>query len=94
MLAMSTQLKTNHRKTAHIVSHTHWDSEWRYPIWETRLMLTDFMDELVEVLEKGFYPSFLMDGQVSPILDYLKLRPEMADRIKALVKADKLQIGP
>ncbi len=81
-------------RTGHIVSHTHWDREWRYPMWETRLMLVDFMDELVDVLEKGIYPAFLMDGQVSPILDYLEIRPEMTERIKALVAADKLQIGP
>ena len=82
------------RRTAHVVSHTHWDREWRYPIWETRLMLVDFLDELVEVLESGAYPGFLMDGQVAPILDYLDTRPEMADRVKALVKSGKLQVGP
>ena len=78
----------------HIVSHTHWDREWRYPIWETRLMLVDFMDELINILEQGIYPGFVLDGQVSPILDYLDVRPEMTDRVKALVKAGKFQIGP
>ena len=82
------------KRIAHIVSHTHWDREWRYPLWETRLMLVDFMDELIEVLESGAYPGFLLDGQVSPVLDYLEVRPEMAPRIKALVAAGKLQIGP
>ena len=69
------------KRTAHVVSHTHWDREWRYPIWETRIMLMDFMDELVELLESGAYPSFLMDGQVAPVLDYLDTRPEMTDRV-------------
>ncbi|MFA6185992.1 MAG: glycosyl hydrolase-related protein [Phycisphaerae bacterium] len=78
----------------HIVSHTHWDREWRYPIWETRLMLVNFIDELIEILEKEIYPGFLLDGQVSPVLDYLDIRPEMAGRIKSLVCAGKLQIGP
>ncbi|HNT87959.1 MAG TPA: alpha-mannosidase, partial [Candidatus Hydrogenedentes bacterium] len=82
------------RRTAHIVSHTHWDREWRFPIWETRLMLLDFMDELIEVLESGKYPGFLMDGQVAPVLDYLEVRPEMTERVKALVRTDKLQVGP
>ena len=81
-------------RVAHIVSHTHWDREWRYPIWETRLMLLDFMDELVEVLESGKYPGFLLDGQVSPILDYLDIRPAMTERVVALVASDKLQVGP
>ncbi len=81
-------------KVGHIVSHTHWDREWRYPIWETRLMLIDFMDELIECLEKGLYAGFLLDGQVSPVLDYLEIKPEMKDRIVSLVKSGKLEIGP
>ncbi len=81
-------------KTAYIVNHTHWDREWRYPIWKTRLMLLEFMDELIEMMEQGIYPGFLMDGQVSPVLDYLEMRPEMRERVVALVEAGKLEIGP
>ncbi len=81
-------------RTGHIVSHTHWDREWRYTIWETRLLLVQFMDELIDVLETGKYPGFLMDGQVIPVLDYLEVRPEMTDRVKVLVRTGKLQIGP
>ena len=81
-------------QTAYIVSHTHWDREWRYSIWATRLMLLDFMDELIELLENGKYAGFLMDGQVIPILDYLEVCPEMTDRVKALVADGKLLIGP
>lgn len=86
--------KKSKKHIGHVVSHTHWDREWRYPIWETRLMLVDFVDELIEVLESGKYPGFLMDGQVSPILDYLDIRPEMTARVKKLVAGGKLQIGP
>jgi len=82
------------KRIAHVVSHTHWDREWRYPFWETRLMLVGFMDELVDVLESGAYPGFLLDGQVIPVLDYLEARPEMRSRITALVSAGKFQIGP
>ena len=91
---MSRTPKRTKKRIAHIVAHTHWDREWRYPIWETRLMLVDFMDELIEVLESGAYPGFLLDGQVTPVLDYLDIRPEMEGRVKALVASDKLQIGP
>lgn len=82
------------KRTAHVVSHTHWDREWRYPIWETRLLLVDFMDELIELLETEAYPGFLLDGQVIPVLDYLETRPEQADRVKGLVASGKLHIGP
>lgn len=91
---MSKKPANKPQRTAHIVSHTHWDREWRYPIWETRLMLIDFMDELVELLERGVYPSMLLDGQCSPVLDYLEVRPQMAPRVRRLIRDGKLQIGP
>lgn len=82
------------KPVAHIVSHTHWDREWRYPIWQTRLMLVEFMDELIDVLEKGIYPGFLLDGQLVPVLDYLEIRPEMKGRLQKLIAENKLQVGP
>lgn len=81
-------------KTAYIVSHTHWDREWRYPVWESTLYLTDFIDELIELMENDSCPAFLMDGQVAPVLDYLDVRPEMLERVKKLVASGKLEIGP
>ena len=64
------------QKIAHIVNHTHWDREWRYPMWETRNMLVAFMNELLDALEKNTCHSFLLDGQVIPIVDYLEFFPE------------------
>ncbi|AQQ72330.1 Mannosylglycerate hydrolase [Limihaloglobus sulfuriphilus] len=79
---------------AHIINHTHWDREWRYPLWQTRLMLVDFLDELIRLMEEGKCDSFLMDGQAAPILDYLEMRPEMQERVKSLIGSGKLEIGP
>ena len=39
-------------KTAHIIPHSHWDREWRYPIWENRSLLVDFMDELLKTEQR------------------------------------------
>ncbi|NLX12930.1 MAG: alpha-mannosidase, partial [Phycisphaerales bacterium] len=91
---MSSQTKPQNTSIAHLVSHTHWDREWRYPIWTTRFMLVDFIDELLEVLEAGQYAGFLLDGQCSPIHDYLEIRPENRSRIEKLVRSGKLSIGP
>lgn len=81
-------------KHAHIVSHVHWDREWRYPIWQTRIWLVKFMDELIEILEQGLYKGLVLDGQYIPIEDYLEYRPENAGRLKKLVEAGNLDIGP
>ncbi len=85
---------TQNQTTAHVVSHTHWDREWRWPLWHTRLLLIDFLDQLIPLLEKNTYPSFVLDGQVIPVLDYLEIRPEMLPRIKKLVQDGKLLVGP
>ncbi len=65
------------RKTIHVVSNSHWDREWGYPFEETRLLLLDFMDNLLELLDrdKDFH-SFTMDSQTLCVEDYLELRPE------------------
>ena len=36
----------------HIISNTHWDREHRHSFPVTQFMLTDLMDELIEIMEK------------------------------------------
>ena len=61
-------------KTNYIIPHTHWDREWRYPIWKNRMLLIEFMDELLDILDTDpDYHCFLLDGQAAPIEDYLEL---------------------
>ena len=82
-------------KKAHIVTHTHWDREWRYPIWENRQYLVDMMDELLEILDtQPEYSCFLMDGQTVMVTDYLEMRPEMTDKVKSYIKEGRIDIGP
>ena len=82
-------------KNAYIVTHTHWDREWRYPIWENRLYLIDLVDELLETLDNDDeYDSFLFDGQVISILDYIEMRPENTEKIKKYISEGKIHIGP
>ena len=65
------------RKVVHVVSNSHWDREWGYPFEETRLLLLDFMDGLLDLLDNDpDFHSFTMDSQVGCVEDYLELRPE------------------
>ncbi|TFG93899.1 MAG: hypothetical protein E4H13_15665, partial [Calditrichales bacterium] len=81
--------------TLHVISNTHWDRAWVYPFQETRLLLLEFMDDLLELLDRDKkFHSFLMDSQTIAIEDYLALRPEKEEQIKRLVKAGKLIVGP
>ena len=83
------------KKTGYVIPHTHWDREWRYPIWENRLYLRDMMEELLDTLEKNpGYKSFLLDGQVVAALDYLEVCPEDRERLTGMIKEGRIQIGP
>jgi mannosylglycerate hydrolase len=88
-------MKRNKKITAYIVSHAHWDREWRYPIWQTRKDLEEMFSTLIELLEtEPRYKCFVTDSQVVMLEDYLQMRPQDEDRIKALVQSDRLKIGP
>jgi len=83
------------RKTIHVVSNSHWDREWGYPFEETRLLLLDFMDNLLALLDKDpEFHSFTMDSQTLCVEDYLELRPEKRATIEKHVKSGRLIIGP
>ena len=79
----------------YVVTHTHWDREWRYPIWESRLYLAEMIDELLDILDtQPGYNSFLLDGQSVLLEDYLLLRPENKQRILERILDGRLIIGP
>jgi mannosylglycerate hydrolase len=86
---------SNQRKTIHVVSNSHWDREWVYPFEETRLLLLDFMDNLLNLLntDQEFH-SFTMDSQTVCLEDYLELRPERRSDIEKHVQSGRLIIGP
>ena len=82
-------------KKAHIVTHTHWDREWRYPVWENRQYLVDMMDELLEILDtQPEYSCFLMDGQTVMVEDYLEMKPENREKVEGYIKEGRIDVGP
>lgn len=86
---------TQHKEIGHIITHTHWDREWRVPVWKSRMRLVRMMDQLLETIENlPDFKSFVFDSQVIGIEDYLEFRPENEDRVIKLIKDGRLQIGP
>jgi alpha-mannosidase len=74
--------------------HTHWDREWYQPFRTYQLRLADVVDEILERLENDELPCFTLDGQVIVLADYLALRPENRERLRVLIVAGRLDIGP
>ena len=81
-------------RIVHLVPHTHWDREWYEPFQRFRMRLVDLLDHVLERAEADPAYRFTMDGQMAAIDDYLEIRPEAARRVRALVEAGQLAIGP
>ncbi len=77
-----------------LVPHTHWDREWYEPFQRFRMRLVDLLDHVLERAEADPRFRFTMDGQMAAVEDYLEIRPEAAARVRALVEAGQLAIGP
>lgn len=78
-----------------VVPHTHWDREWYLPFQFYRLRLARTVDQVLEVLEQDpAFGCFTLDGQAVVLEDYLEVRPEQEARLRALVAAGRIALGP
>lgn len=83
------------KKTAHIISHTHWDREWYMPYEYHHALLVELMDTLLETLDNDLdFKSFHMDGQTIMLEDYLQVRPDQKDKLDKYIREGRLHIGP
>lgn len=78
-----------------IVPHTHWDREWYQTFEQFRYRLVETIDILLDALEADpQFTHFMLDGQTIVLDDYLEVRPENRERLLALCRAGRIQIGP
>lgn len=85
--------KTLHK--LHVVSHTHWDREWYSTFQQFRQRLILLVDRLLDLMERNpDFRYFVLDGQAILVEDYLEIRPENRERLKALVQNGRIEIGP
>jgi len=78
-----------------VVPHTHWDREWYLPFEQFRLRLGAVVDGVLDTLERDdSFTSFTLDGQAIVLEDYLEVRPENEGRLRALLAAGRLEVGP
>ncbi|MBT2755574.1 alpha-mannosidase [Mesobacillus foraminis] len=84
------------KKTAHIISHSHWDREWYLPFEKHRYYFIKLMNNLIEQFKKegNAFGSFHLDGQTVLLEDYFAVHPENREIVKQLIEEKKLHIGP
>ncbi|MDX6041545.1 mannosylglycerate hydrolase [Scandinavium lactucae] len=79
----------------HITPHMHWDREWYFTTEASRILLVNNMEEILTRLEQDAeYKYYVLDGQTAILEDYFAVKPDSRERVKALVQAGKLIIGP
>lgn len=73
----------------------HWDREWYFSTEESQVLLVNNMDEIMDMLEQHpDYPAYVLDGQTAILEDYFAAKPDNIDRVKRLVQAGRLKVGP
>jgi len=78
-----------------VVPHTHWDREWYLPFEQFRLRLGAVVDDVLDTLESDpSFTTFTLDGQGIVLEDYVEVRPENEERLRALLAAGRLEVGP
>ena len=77
-----------------VVTHVHWDREWYRTFEGFQARLVELVDAVLDQLDSGQLPAFLLDGQTSVVDDYLAVRPDQRHRIAGHVAAGRLGIGP
>ncbi|PYE50326.1 alpha-mannosidase [Paenibacillus barcinonensis] len=82
-------------KTAHLISHTHWDREWYMPYEHHHVLLVELMDTLLDTLDQDpEYRYFHLDGQTIIREDYLQVRPDQQERLDRYIREGRIQFGP
>lgn len=83
------------KKKLFVISGTHWDREWYQTFQNYRFRLVRVLDDLIEQLESGGdYRCFHLDGQTIVLEDYLRIRPEMRERLTRQIQDGRILIGP
>lgn len=83
------------KKDVYYFSGTHWDREWYQTFQEFRFRLVKVLDGVVKNMEENAdFGVFHADGQTIILEDYAEINPEGAEKLKALIAADRVKAGP
>lgn len=80
--------------TVHIINHTHWDREWFLTSIYTSRWIPGLIDKIDQLAADNPNFKFLFDGQTLVIEDLLKIAPGYEAKVKRLIAAGHLIVGP
>ncbi|MBA3994552.1 MAG: hypothetical protein C0469_13570 [Cyanobacteria bacterium DS2.3.42] len=74
--------------------HTHWDREWYLPFETFRTQLVTVVRSVLDLIEAGSIPNFLLDGQSLALEDAAAIDPTIKARLSKQMESGKLGAGP
>lgn len=78
-----------------VVPHVHWDREWYFTCEESQVLAVRDFNEVLDHLERNpDYPSYVLDGQMAVVEEYLETVPGARERVERLVREGRLHVGP
>ena len=82
-------------KKIYYFASTHWDREWYKTVDEFRFRLVPVMQKVIDTLEnRSDFKLFTADGQTCILEDYLAVKKEDEQKLRALIRDGRLKIGP
>ena len=82
------------KKTGFIITAGHLDVEWYQPLRSYRFWTAETFNELKKACGREDFSSYVLDGQVFPLEEYLEIAPEDENVMREFIKAGKLAVGP
>ncbi len=77
-----------------IITAGHMDIEWYQPMVSYRYWTVEALGDLKTAAKRDDFHTYVLDGQVYPLEEYLEVLPHEAEMMRELVKSGKLTIGP
>lgn len=81
-------------RTIHVISHTHWDREWYFSTCDSLVLMDQTITVILNELINNKNVNFCLDGQISIVKEYLRIRPEMKNIMQTLIDEKRLFVGP
>lgn len=80
--------------TGFIVTAGHLDIEWYQPLNSYRFWTVEALEDLKEAAKRADFKTYVLDGQVFPLEEYLEVVPEDEGVMRDLIKKGTLAVGP
>ena len=77
-----------------IMTAGHLDIEWYQPLRSYRFWTVEALEDLKTAAKRDDFTTYVLDGQVFPLEEYLEVAPEDRELMRDLIKSGKLAVGP